>query len=109
VGGRPRDTSAPLGRHTKRQAADVPQSGGCRLPVRTHSPQAQAEKVEPHPERLLSPEELAGVLNVSRQTAYRLVWGAQIPSIKVGKLRRIRAADVERYIDARLEHASRGS
>jgi excisionase family DNA binding protein len=42
-------------------------------------------------EALLTPEELANYLKCSRTYAYRLLSHGEIPSLKLGKLRRIAA------------------
>ena len=50
---------------------------------------------------LLDPEELAEVLGCGRSYAYQLLATQAIPSFKLGKLRRIRRRDVERFIEER--------
>ena len=52
-------------------------------------------------------EELRGWLCLGRTKAHELVAGGEIPSYKIGRLRRIRKADVERYLAARV-HDPRG-
>ena len=64
------------------------------------SPNLQAEQTK----RLLSAEELARELGVSRTTAYSLLWSKVIPSIKVGRLRKVRREDVEAFIAQRMEN-----
>ena len=58
--------------------------------------------------RLLSADELARELGVGRTTAYSLLWSGTIPSMKVGRLRRIRREDLEAYIEARIERGEHG-
>lgn len=48
---------------------------------------------------LLGPEELAEVLGCSRTYAYQLLRNQAIPSFKLGKLRKVRRRDVERFIE----------
>jgi excisionase family DNA binding protein len=48
---------------------------------------------------LLSPEELAEVLGCGRTYAYQLLRVQAIPSFKLGKLRKVRRRDVERFIE----------
>ena len=53
-------------------------------------------------EVLLSPEQLANYLGIGRTFAYQLLAQKYIPSFTIGKLRRVRKADVDRYIEERL-------
>jgi excisionase family DNA binding protein len=54
---------------------------------------------------LLGPEELAEVLGCGRTYAYQLLRNREIPSFKLGKLRKIRRRDVELFIDERATGA----
>jgi excisionase family DNA binding protein len=65
----------------------------------------QAEETK----RLLSADELARELGVGRTTAYSLLWSGAIPSMKVGRLRKVRREDVEQFIQARMEHGEHGA
>ena len=38
--------------------------------------------------------------------AHSLLWSGTIPSMKVGRLRKVRRSDVDAFIEARLEKAS---
>ena len=51
---------------------------------------------------VLSPEELAEFLGCGRTYAYKLLARGEIRSFKIGRLRRIRRQDVERYLQTRL-------
>ena len=67
----------------------------------------QAKGLLPSPEEVraketLSPEEMAIVLGCGRTTAYRLLKDSEVPSFTIGRLRRVRRADVERYIAGRV-------
>ena len=53
-------------------------------------------------QELLSPEQLAKRLGIGRTFAYQLLAKKRIPSFTIGKLRRIRKADVDRYVEERL-------
>ncbi len=53
-------------------------------------------------ERLLSPEQVAERLGIGRTFIYKLLAEKQIPSFTIGKLRRVREADLDRYIQERL-------
>jgi excisionase family DNA binding protein len=59
--------------------------------------------------RLLSAEELARELGVGRTTAYALLWSGQIPSMKIGRLRKVRREDVQAFIDAHTEYSEHGT
>jgi excisionase family DNA binding protein len=67
------------------------------------SPQTEETK------KLLSADELARELGVGRTTAYALLWSGQIPSMKIGRLRKIRREDVEAFIEARMENGEHGA
>jgi excisionase family DNA binding protein len=53
-------------------------------------------------ESLLTPEELAQYLNCGRTYAYRLLALGEIPSLKLGKLRRVRRTDAKRYVATKV-------
>ncbi len=59
------------------------------------------------PERgeVLSPDELAAYLRIGRTYTYRLLSEGKIRSFKISKLRRIRRADLEQYVNKQA-HAS---
>ena len=59
--------------------------------------------------KLLSAEELAQELGVGRTTAYALLWSGQIPSMKIGRLRKVRRQDVAAFIDANTEYGEHGA
>jgi excisionase family DNA binding protein len=59
--------------------------------------------------RLLSADELARELGISRTSAYAILWSGQIPSMKIGRLRKIRREDVEAFIEARMENGEHGA
>jgi excisionase family DNA binding protein len=63
------------------------------------TPCIQAEQTE----RLLSAKELAQELGVGRTTAYSLLWSGTIPSIKLGRLRRVRREDLQAFLAERME------
>jgi excisionase family DNA binding protein len=50
----------------------------------------------------LSPEDVAVLVGCKRTTAYKLLADGSIPSYSVGRLRRVRRADVERFIEERI-------
>ena len=53
-------------------------------------------------EALLTPEELADYLKCSRTYAYQILARGDIPSLKLGKLQRIRCQDAELYIEKKV-------
>lgn len=63
-------------------------------------------KIEPFTEaRLLTANEVADLLRVSRMTVYRLIKTGEMPTVRVGRSYRFREEDVhsylmERYIEA---------
>ena len=67
-------------------------------------PHLQAEQTK----RLLSAEDLAREPGVGRTTAYSLLWSETIPSMKVGRLRKVRREDLDAYIEARMERGEHG-
>ena len=57
---------------------------------------------------LVSPEEAASMLSVARSTVYVLMASGELPSVKIGKSRRLRVEDIEEYVD-RLAGAQRAT
>ena len=70
------------------------------------------QKTERHveePRRLLVlPEEAAVMLAVSRSTVYVLMASGDLPSVKIGKSRRLRIEDVEAYVERLADPAVSG-
>ncbi len=61
----------------------------------------------PRPEEVrfkdtLTPEDVAVIVGCGRTTAYKLLAEGAIPSFAIGRLRRIRRVDVERFIEERI-------
>lgn len=55
----------------------------------------------PPPRMLLSVAEVAAELGCGRDTVYALLTSGALPSVRLGRrLRRIRRADLTRYVDA---------
>ena len=50
--------------------------------------------------KLLRANEVAETLDISRSYAYKLLQSGQIPSVHIGKCRRVRAEDLEDFIDS---------
>ena len=65
------------------------------MPADTHAEQPT--------ERLLSPRELSGLLGLGRTSVYSLLTTGEIPSVRIGRLRRVRREDLDRFIEERLE------
>jgi excisionase family DNA binding protein len=51
---------------------------------------------------LMTGEEIAKILHVSRAYAYQLMRQKLIPTVKIGRSVRVRPEDLERFIDANL-------
>jgi len=49
--------------------------------------------------RLLKPTEVAERLGVSRSTAYELIQTGDLPSLKIGRCRRVLLGDLARFIE----------
>ena len=62
-------------------------------------------KTSPETRELLSPEQLASYLGCGRTYAYMLIAENTIPSFTIGRLRRVRRADVDSFVEQRLEAA----
>lgn len=56
------------------------------------------------PEYLMSPDEVRQHLGLGRTYTYRLLATGAIPSVRIGRLRKVRRSDLEQFIEARLEH-----
>jgi excisionase family DNA binding protein len=54
--------------------------------------------------RLLKSEEVAEILQVSRAHAYMLMRRGEIPTVRIGKVVRVRREDLERYIHEKVQH-----
>lgn len=59
-------------------------------------PESSPEDIGP---LLVTPAEAARMLRVARSTLYTLLAERQIPSCKIGNLRRVRVEDLQRWID----------
>ncbi|HEV8565353.1 MAG TPA: helix-turn-helix domain-containing protein [Actinomycetota bacterium] len=55
--------------------------------------------------RLLTVNEVADLLRVSRMTVYRLIKQGDLPSFRVGRGYRLREEDVHSYLNGRLTEA----
>jgi excisionase family DNA binding protein len=55
----------------------------------------------PLPERLLLPEDVAGILGVSAKWVYAATQRGELPGIKVGRYVRFRRSAIEKWIDDR--------
>lgn len=50
--------------------------------------------------RLLDIKDLMDLLRLSRSSAYRLVDSGTLKSVRIGRFRRVRAADLEAFVNA---------
>jgi excisionase family DNA binding protein len=55
---------------------------------------------------LLTPEQAAEVLNISRATVYDLLRLRALASVKIGRARRIPRSAVQEYVDRLVEEAA---
>jgi excisionase family DNA binding protein len=51
------------------------------------------------PERLLTIDEVADLLRVSRWSVYRLIWSEQLRTLKIGRRRLVRPAALARCMN----------
>ncbi len=49
----------------------------------------------------MSPEELSAFLGIGRSYCYELLRDEEIPSFKIGRLRKVLRRDAERFLEAR--------
>ena len=56
----------------------------------------------PKTEKLLRGNEVARLLNISRSRAYNLMQTGVIPTVHIGKSRRVRLKDLEAYIEKNI-------
>ena len=63
------------------------------------APYPQAEPTE----YLMSPEESRQFLEIRRTYAYRLLSEGEISSVRLGRLRKVRRTDAEKFVEARSE------
>ena len=54
-------------------------------------------------QRLLRVEEVAALLNISLPFAYRLMQRRQIPTVKFGRVVRVRLEDLKAYLEQNLQ------
>ena len=64
---------------------------------------AQNPQREVLTEYLMSPKELSEYLGLGRTYTYRLLTEGEIPCAHIGRLRKVRRADAERFVEARIE------
>jgi excisionase family DNA binding protein len=57
-------------------------------------------------EYVMSPEELAKFLGLGRTRTYELLSAGAIPSVRIGRLRKVRRTDVDRFVESHLEPVS---
>jgi excisionase family DNA binding protein len=56
---------------------------------------------------LVTLDDAAAMLSISRRSAQSLIYSGELPSVKVGRSRRIAAVDLQAYV-ARLRHKQLG-
>ena len=65
---------------------------------------AQYPHTEERTEYLMSPGEVAKFLSLGRTRTYELLSAGIIPCVRIGRLRRVRRTDVDRFVEARMEY-----
>lgn len=60
-------------------------------------------------EEWMTPEELRSWLGIGSTKCYELLSGGEIPSYKIGRLRRIRRSDVESWLEGQRSASGSGS
>jgi excisionase family DNA binding protein len=60
------------------------------------------ESNDPTTTRFLTVREVAAALRVSNMTVYRLVSAGDLPAVRVGRSVRLRADEVDQYLNGRL-------
>ena len=58
-------------------------------------------------EYLMSPDEVRRYLGLGRTNTYRLLATGVIPSVRIGRLRKVRRTDLEQFIEMNAERAAR--
>jgi excisionase family DNA binding protein len=64
---------------------------------------ADVSRVRQLPRLLLSPEEAAEVLSISRSSVYELVQDGEISAIHVGRNLKLPMAEIEAYVQRKIE------
>ncbi len=59
-------------------------------------------------EYLMSPEELSKFLGLGRTYTYKLLSSGVIPSVRIGRLRKVRRSDVDKFVEAPLRGDEKG-
>lgn len=54
--------------------------------------------------KLLKAIEVADILNISKSMAYRLMQTQALPTVSIGKAKRVRPQDLDTYIHQNLSH-----
>lgn len=83
--------------HPSRDAAPATPSGVAQLGGTTSHP-TSAEGLGSAPNLLLTPQEAAATLRMSRSSLYKLLLTGEIPSIKVGRMRRIPLNSLKEWV-----------
>jgi excisionase family DNA binding protein len=60
------------------------------------------------PREIMTPEQLAQYLGLGRTFTYKLISSGETTSLKIGRLRRIRRVDVERWLERRVNRSDEG-
>lgn len=59
------------------------------------------DRVSDSPARLLTVEDAAGFLSVSRSRLYELIAAGELSSVSIGRSRRVSLGDLEEFVESR--------
>ena len=60
-------------------------------------------------EYLMSVEEVSAFLGLGRTYTYQLLTRGEIPSVRIGRLKKVRRTDVEKFVEKHTERSRRGT
>jgi excisionase family DNA binding protein len=60
---------------------------------------ARIEAIPTEQKLLYRPEEVAGLLSISRAYVYELIESGELPSVQIGRSRRIAAQDLHQFVE----------
>ena len=70
--------------------------------METNREEVTAWEIKGPAREVMSPEQLAEYLGLGRTYTYQLLMNREIPSFKIGKLRRVRRVDVDAYLEEQV-------
>ena len=85
--------------NTNHKAGRTPDAAGRRTEPTARTSAPTARRTDPAARLLLTVEEAAEMLNIGRTLAYALVSAGELPSVTLGRLRRIPAASLRTWVE----------